>query len=311
MGTPFYAVPTLEALNDHHEVVGVFTRKDAPSKRGKDLVPCEVKQRALELGLRCESPATLRNEAALSLISEMKPDIIIVAAYGMILPKDVLDIPRYGCVNLHASLLPRWRGAAPIQRAILADDEIVGVVLMRMEEGLDTGDFALAQSVDVGEKSTEELTKELGEKAAKIALEGIQKIAEGTLEWTEQDETLVTYADKILKSDVSLSPKLTAHECAKRVRASNHSAPARLILGDKTITVVMAQPITPDDSRISSESVFAAGSVCISKKIVALRCSDTFLELLTVKPEGKKEMSARDFGLGLKSPENLIWESVK
>lgn len=312
MGTPSYAVPTLEALIDHHEVVCVFSRPDAASKRGKDLVPSPVKEAALQHQIECRTPRTLRDEKVIKEIALLHPDIIVVAAFGMILPKEVLEIPRFGCVNLHASLLPRWRGAAPIQRAILAGDAQAGVVLMHIEEGLDTGDFALAKSTPILNKNTEELTSELARLAADIIVEGLSEIQQGTLVWQKQDESRVTYAEKITKSDVALSPKLSAVECLRRIQASSDSAPARIKMAGKTITVLAAHVVSRDElTEIADAHQLEESDVYVGKKQIILGCEKEFLELDRVKPEGKKEMAARDFAQGLRNHDNLKWEGVE
>lgn len=314
MGTPDYAVPTLKALIAHHNVMRVYTRPDAVSKRGKQTVPSPVKQVALEQGIACETPKTLRDSEVQGELASLHPDIIVVAAYGMLLPQEVLDIPRFGCVNLHASLLPRWRGAAPIQRAILAGDKHVGVTFMKMEAGLDTGDYALEKAIDVDEHNAVELTEKLSHAAAAITLEGLQGIEEGTIVWQKQDESLVTYAHKIEKSDVLLHPTLDALENARRVRASSPSAPARCVVGEKSITVIKAHDLKPEDFEAQRDAVQSAanhiaGKVVVTKKSLRLVCKDGILELDIVKPDGKKEMAARDFGLGLQHRDALTWKA--
>lgn len=306
MGTPDYAVPTLEALIAHHNVMCVYSRPDAVSKRGKQAVPSPVKDVACVHDIPCETPHTLRDEEVQVHLASMHPDIIVVAAYGMLLPQEVLDIPRFGCVNLHASLLPRWRGAAPIQRAILAGDKEVGVALMRMEAGLDTGDYAYEKVLPVGDHNSVELTSELAQLAADITLEGLEGIWAGTVEWKKQDETLVTYAEKIEKADVLLNPQLNTLENALRVRASSPSAPARCVIGDKSLAVVEAHIV---DEASEAEVSYAPGDALVSKKALRLACADGLLELTKVKPDGKKEMAARDFGLGLQNHEALTWKA--
>ncbi len=161
MGTPDFALPSLRTLFDDHDVVAVYTRPDAVSGRGTITRPSPVKRAATELGLTVEQPASLRDPATQRALAAYAPDVCVVAAYGLILPPDVLAIPHQGCVNVHASLLPRWRGAAPVQRAILAGDAVTGVSIMRMEEGLDSGPYCVVETVEVGEKNADEVTREL------------------------------------------------------------------------------------------------------------------------------------------------------
>ena len=170
MGTPAFAADILEEVAQQQDVVAVYTRPDAISGRGNKLEPSPVKATALKLGLPVYTPPTLRTEAVQQELAAFEPDVIVVAAYGAILPKEVLDIPRLGCFNVHASLLPRWRGAAPIERALLAGDEEVGVCIMAMEEGLDTGDYCISRSIEVRNQSAEALTAELAELGAQALL---------------------------------------------------------------------------------------------------------------------------------------------
>ncbi|MBP6457708.1 MAG: methionyl-tRNA formyltransferase, partial [Pseudoxanthomonas sp.] len=153
-GTPAFAVPSLRAAHAHHEVVAVYTQPDRPAGRGRGLTPSPVKLEAIQRGIPVLQPLSLKKKSTQDALREMQPDVMIVVAYGLILPQAVLDIPQYGCWNVHASLLPRWRGAAPIQRAIEAGDEETGVCLMQMEAGLDTGPVLLAQSLDIGPEET-------------------------------------------------------------------------------------------------------------------------------------------------------------
>lgn len=309
MGTPEYAVPTLTALAHHHEVSLVLTRKDAVSKRGNARIPSPVKVCALELGLEVLTPSTLKEGDIQAVIAAQRPDVIVVAAYGMILPREVLDIPTHGCLNLHASLLPRWRGAAPIQRAILAGDSHIGVCLMKMEEGLDTGEYALCQSLEVGDKSAPELMARLGELAADIILKGLVQLETGSLEWHSQDESQVTYAHKVTKTDVALTPELSAREFVARVKASSSSAPSKLELAGKPLTVVSARLLELQEYQ-DLDRKLASGEVLVAKKCVILGTAEGAVELLVVRPDGKKDMRAQDFANGIQRDENLSWKAL-
>ena len=211
MGTPAFAATILDDLAEQHDVAAVYTRPDAVRGRGKRLEPSPVKAAAERRGLRVLTPRTLRDEAAQRELASFAPDVICVAAYGAILPKEVLDIPRFGCLNVHASLLPRWRGAAPIERAILAGDEEAGVCIMRMEEGLDTGAYCVCRTAIVDGKSASELTDELADLGSHALLTALVHVERDAAEWTEQDEEQVTYASKIEKRELDLS-------CSKRTR---------------------------------------------------------------------------------------------
>lgn len=291
MGTPAFAVPSLRSLDSLATVVGVFTRPDAVSGRGRHARSSAVAQYALERGLELFQPRSLRDDEARRSLSHLAPDLIVVAAYGLILPAEVLAVPASGAVNVHASLLPRWRGAAPVQRAILAGDEVTGVCLMRMEEGLDTGPYCACARTAVADKGAQELTSELALLGAGLVESRLTELLDGSCEWIAQDPESVTYAEKVTRSDVSLTPGLTAADAARRVRASGHSAPCRIRLGGRTLTVVSAS--------VSAVRI-PAGSAAVRDGAVLLGLSDGSLALGRVKPDGKQEMSADAWARGLR-----------
>lgn len=298
MGTPSFAIPSLRALTRITDVVGVFTRPDAASGRGSKLRPSPVKEAAVETGLQVLQPRTLRDSDAQDRLRALAPDLVVVAAYGLILPREVLEMPQLGCVNVHASLLPRWRGAAPIQRAILTGDSITGVVIMRMEEGLDTGPYCLSGQTNVDDKSAEELTSELAGIGAELLVEALPSIDDGSCEWQEQDDSMATYAEKITKLDVALSPDLTADEALRRVRASSPQAAARASVAHRGMTVLEAR--RTDSSARSSEVVATTDGV-------VLGLSDGSIELLRVKPDGKAAMDASAWARGANLHPGATW----
>ncbi len=300
MGTPAFAVPTLAELakSPDHEVVAVFTRPDAKSGRGNKLRPTEIKVLAQEFGYDVFTPHTLRDPDVIDHIRSLEPDAIIVAAYGGILPAQVIEIPALGCLNVHGSLLPRWRGAAPIQRAILDGDDIAGVCIMQMEEGLDTGRYHTAGSVEVGSKTTDELTEQLAHIGAEGMLRALAQIEDGTYEWTDQDEELVTYADKVSKDETLLRPGLTSREFLRRVQASSRRAPSRCVVCGKTVTIIQAHP---------AEVVIPQGEVLLEKKHIYLGLKGRAVELDVVKPESKKEMQAMQWISGLQGVQSREW----
>jgi methionyl-tRNA formyltransferase len=208
---------------------------------------------ARERGLEVVQPTGLTPDVV-ERIAAARPDVVCVAAFGMILPAELLRVPRYGCINVHASLLPRHRGAAPVQRAILADDETTGVSIMLMEEGLDTGPYALQRPVPIAGRYAVELEEELAFVGARALLDVLDQVAGGTVLWTPQDDSKATYAPKVTKDDVALTPELTAHQAMLRVRAATRSAPARACVGEKELTVVRAHVRSGE---------FAPGSVCL------------------------------------------------
>ena len=301
MGTPAYAVCTLQALVDAgHDVVAVYTRADAASGRGKELHPSEVKQAALELGIPVFTPATFKDDAAMQQLASFKPDAVVVAAYGMLLPQSVLDVARLGTYNVHASLLPRWRGAAPIQRAILEGDEYAGVCSMKVELALDAGDYITAGSVPVAGKTTDELTCELARIGAAGMVKALAAEEAGNAQWLAQDESLVTYAAKISKEEVLLAPEQTCDAALRRIMASNHRAPARCVVCGKEVQVVAAH---------LAADALGQGEVLLQKKRMALGFADGALELDLVKPQGKKEMPVTGWINGLRQAQP-VWQAL-
>lgn len=301
MGTPAFAVPSLESLAAHHEVVLVVTQPDAPSGRGSILRPSEVKVAALALGLEVYQPVALKGEVVERLRS-VAPDVICVAAFGMLLPPDVLEIPVHGCVNVHASLLPRYRGAAPIQRAVLAGESITGVSIMLMEAGLDTGPFARQETVAVSGRYAAEVEEDLARAGAGALLAVLDEIESGGVSWTAQDASSATYAAKIGKDDVALLPDITVAEAHARVRAATRRAPARACVGERELTVVRASPI--DEHAVP-------GGVCISQGQPVLGFADGALALEVVRPSGKGDMRGTDWARGAHIPEGTCWRCTR
>ena len=298
MGTPDFAVPSLEALAERHDVALVLTRPDAVRGRGKALVPSPVKACALELGLSVLETSRMTPEA-LDALRAAAADVFCVAAYGCILPDEVLTMAPGGCVNVHASLLPRWRGAAPVQRSILAGDERTGVSIMQVGHGVDTGAYCAQASTEIGEKDTAELTAELARMGAELLVGTLPAVAGGTAEWVEQDEALVTHAAKIEKAELMLDPADGVRANALRVQASGDTAPARCVVAGRGVRVCAA--------RVDAEKGVAPGAVAVARGRVWLGCADGALELTRVKPEGKREMEAAAWAAGLRG-DGLAWE---
>lgn len=299
MGTPEFAVPSLRELAGRHDVVLCLTRPDAVRGRGKRLEPSAVKACAEELGVPVLETKRITPEVRERLV-EARPDVMCVAAYGAILPDSVLDLAPLGCVNVHGSLLPRWRGAAPIQRAILAGDERVGVSIMRVAHDLDAGAYCRQASVELGEKGCPEVMAELAELGARELLAALDEMAAGTASWTEQDESLVTYASKIDKREMRLDPDDTALANRRRVQASLDAAPARFALDGRGVRAVSAATGTAP-----SDADLVPGGVLVRHGRVWLGCSDGALELRRVKPDGKREMDASAWAAGLRG--ELSW----
>lgn len=296
MGTPDFSVPTLEMLRDDgHTVQAVFTQPDKPRGRGKKLAPTPVKAKALEYGYAVYTPLSLRkgDDAAesLALLKELNPDLIIVIAYGQILPKEILELPKYGCINLHASLLPRWRGAAPIQRAILAGDAESGVTAMQMAEGLDTGDMLHTLKTRIADDETAEtLHDRLSLMAAETMDETIMQIEQGILKATPQPETGVTYAEKITKEMSRLDFTKPAAEIDRTIRAVTGYA----MMNGRRIKLLRSV-------YTAKQTDLPAGTLIREQKNVYVSCGGGMaVQLLAVQPEGSKAMQMTDFLNGCK-----------
>lgn len=301
MGTPAFAVPSLKALAARHEVTLVVTQPDRASGRGSCARPTPVKEAALELGLPVLQPSRLTGEAV-DAISQAHPDVIAVAAFGMLLPADVLEIPEFGCINVHASLLPRYRGAAPIQRAILSGDVKTGVSIMQMEKGLDTGPYALQRAIPIRDHYADEVEAALADTGATALLEVLEALGTGAVDWVAQDDDAATYAAKITKDDVALDIDLSTEEAYRRVRASSRRAPARACLGDRELTVVRATPVA---------TAVAPGAVCLVDGAPVLGVADGGLRLDVVRPSGKGDMSGIDWARGARLDDGVCWRCTR
>ncbi len=295
MGTPDFALFTLRALCEAgEEIVGVVTQPDKPKGRGYALQPPPVKVYAEERGLPVYQPTTLKDGAFDDTLHALAPDVIVVVAYGKILPRSVLNYPKHGCINVHGSLLPAYRGAAPMQRAILEGCTETGVTTMQMAEGLDTGDMLLVRRIPIGENDNFETVHDaLGVAGAEALLETLAAIRAGTLRATAQDEAGATYAAKITKEDCLLDFTVPAARVHDRVRALS--------------PVPLSFTHTPDgkllkviESRVGAARTHAApGTVLSLGECVTVACGEgTTLELWRVLPEGKGRMSAADYNRG-------------
>jgi methionyl-tRNA formyltransferase len=246
-GTPAFSVAALDALHAAgHEIVAVYTQPDRPAGRGQKMMPSPVALRAAELGLPTYKPSSLRgNEPAIGGLRKLAPDLMVVVAYGLILPQAVLDVPRLGCFNIHASLLPRWRGAAPIQRAILAGDEISGVTIMQMDAGLDTGAMLIRGEVPITPTTNaDQLQQQLQTMGARLIVEAVAQAAAGTLKPQAQPSEGVTYAHKFDKAEARIDWSRSAVELDRQVRAFNPAPIAWTEFGAERLRVFAARPIT-------------------------------------------------------------------
>lgn len=292
MGTPDFAVPALKALNNsEHEVAAVFTQPDKPKGRKMILTPPDVKVCANELSIPVFQPETFKDGKALEIINGFNPDVIVVAAYGKILPKAVLDAPKYGCINIHGSLLPKYRGAAPIQQSVLNGDRITGVTAMQMDVGLDTGDILLVKETEISENETSgELFDRLAELGGELIVETLSLLEQGSLTPKKQDDSLATHTSKIDKSYCPIDFSKTAQEVHNQVRGLNPWPVATTKIDGKNIKVY--------STRLCSKSAQAGTIISVKPLIVA--CGEGSVEICELQPEGKKRMSSQAFLAGHK-----------
>lgn len=283
MGTPEFAVPSLDALvAAGHEVVAVYTQPPRPANRGKKLTPSAVQTRAEELGLHVRSPLSLRSAEAQAQFAALDLDAAIVAAYGLILPKAILDAPKFGCLNVHGSLLPRWRGAAPVQRAILAGDRTTGVMVMQMEAGLDTGPVRATTEIEIGRKTTGELTTELAELGAELMVVVLQDMAAHPA--IPQSGEGVTYAAKIDKSETRIDFSQSAAAVERQVRAFNPAPGAWFEYEGERYRILEAQVIPAQPN--------VAGEVLDSHLTIA--CGTDSIRPTLIQRAGKPAMPTAD-----------------
>ena len=298
MGTPDFAVFTLKALVERGEnVIGVVTQTDKPRGRGYELLPTPVKVYAEEHNIPVYQPKTLRDEAFASLLAEIDPELIIVVAYGKILPVNVLEYPKYGCINVHGSLLPAYRGAAPMQRAIMDGCAETGVTTMYMAEGLDTGDMLLKASLPIAEHDNfETIHDKLGALGAQTMLETLDALRQGTLVPKVQDDSLANYAEKIQKSDLLLDFSLDARTLHNHIRGTSPIPLSFTHLPNGSLLKVYAARVY-DEEKVHNA---APGTVVGLDGEILVACGKGTLALTQVIPEGKKRMGAADYIRGRK-----------
>jgi len=304
-GTPAFAVPPLAALHAAHEVVGVLTQPDRPAGRGRELSVSPVKRLASQLGLPILQPATLRGDrqalaATLAQLSEWQPDVMVVVAYGLILPHEVLALPRLGCLNIHASLLPRWRGAAPIQRAILAGDAETGVCIMQMDEGLDTGAVLNCARTGIGPETTaaslHDVLADLGARQILVALDGL---AAGTLQAQAQPETGVSYARKLSKPEGMIDWRRTAADIDRQIRAFNPWPTAQTRLHGEPVKLLRSRGTAQIAAPAGAEPGTMLG---LDGDALLVACGQGVLQVLELQRAGRKPVAARDFHNALRIP---------
>lgn len=289
-GTPAFAAAHLEVLlAGPHSVVAVYTQPDRPAGRGNKLQPSAVKQLALAHNVPVAQPISLKPAEQHAAFADLKPDLLVVVAYGLILPQAILDIPRYGCINVHASLLPRWRGAAPIERALLAGDTVTGVTIMQMDAGLDTGAMLTIESVTIADTDTrEDLETKLavaGRTALQRTLENLENLQKNA---EKQDDSSSTYASKLDKSEALIHWAQPARVIDRQIRAGVGRTPAYCFLGDQRLRILSARAV---DAQVTA----APGTILDANKTeFRVACKDSQLAVHTVQLPGKTAMGIGD-----------------
>ena len=298
MGTPEFAVPALEAVHNTFEVVGVYTQPDKPVGRGLDVQCSAVKSKAIELGLPVLQPVRLSVPEELRELEKLRPDVIVVVAFGQILKTNVLELPRLGCVNIHSSLLPRWRGAAPIQWALLGGDSETGITTMRLVEKLDAGDILLQKRTSISEEDTaQNLHDRLAQMGAELIIPTLQGLESGTLPGQAQNEAQVTYASKLTKEMECLDPQENADGLDRRIRALNPWPGTSVWMEDPQGQI---QRLKIKKARVRSDIRGSQGQIFEKVGMVLLGTREGALELLIVQWDGKKPVDAAGFLNGLR-----------
>ncbi len=302
MGTPDFAVDCLRALaNSEHEVVGVFCQPDKPVGRKQELTPPDVKVEALKHNLPVFQPVSLRNGKGVEILEKIKPDLIIVVAYGKILPDDVLSFPKYGCINIHASILPKYRGASPIHFAVLNGDEETGVTSMQMDSGLDTGDILLIKKAKIGiNDTTEKMYEVLAPLGAEVLMETIELLKKGELNPIKQDDSLATKVGLLSKDMSPIDWSKSAFEIHNKIRGLYSWPGASTTLNGKTLKIHSSVLSDKKGNNNPGEIVDTNGRLVVS-------CGDgNCVELTTIQLEGKKRMDVSSFLNGYQLPEGTV-----
>ena len=294
MGTPDFAVPALQALHAAgHEVVAVYSQPPRPAGRGKKLAPSPVQRVAEELGIEVSTPVSLKNETEQAAFAALDLDVAVVAAYGLILPRAILDAPKMGCLNIHGSRLPRWRGAAPVQRAILAGDAETGITIMQMEAGLDTGPMLLKSATPIDTKTAGELTEELAETGAELMAQYLASPTEYPAEI--QDDALATYAKKIEKQEARLDFSQPAEQLERQVRAYNPMPGAFFEYQGNRYRILKASV---------GKGSGSAGTILDDQLLIG--CGAGTLQPEVIQKAGKPAMDLKSFLNGTKIPAGTL-----
>ena len=298
MGTPDFALFSLKKLHESgHEIAAVVTQPDKPTGRGYVMTPPIVKRWALENGLTVYQPTTLKDEAFAELLRTVDPELIVVVAFGKILPESVIKYPKYGCINVHGSLLPEYRGAAPMQRAIIDGKKVTGVTTMYMDVGLDTGDMLMKTEVEILKNDNfEDIHDKLGIAGAELLIETVKGLEAGTVVPEKQDDSLSNYAKKIEKSDCLINFSESANTVHNLIRGLSPIPLSFTHTPDGRLLKVVASEVNDE----SSENRELPGTVVALDGRITVACGKGKIDLLTVVPEGKSKMNAADYIRGRK-----------
>ncbi len=307
MGTPDFATACLKKLvEEKYNVAGVITQPDKQQNRGMKLSISDVKRYALEKELAVYQPETLKDKAILDLLKEICPDVIVVVAYGKILPSYVLDFPKYGCINVHGSLLPEYRGAAPIQRAVIDGKKITGVTTMYMDKGLDTGDMLMKAEYEIGnDANVGQVFDDLAQIGAELLIKTLDGIENGTVKPEKQDETKATYAEKITKEECAVDFNESAEALHNKIRGM-YPFPGAYCYCEGKLFKLCKSAVSEEDFDGKIGEV-----VKLDKSGVYVKCGEGTLVLTSIKPEGKGEMSASDLINGRKITLNEVLTNQK
>ena len=301
-GSPEFAAIVLGELMPRHDVVGVVTNPDKVKSRGKKLEPTPVRMAAEAAGIPVITASTLRDADTQAQLAAFNADAFCVAACSMLLSQEILDMPRFGCLNVHGSLLPRWRGAAPIERAILAGDETTGVCIMRMELGLDTGPYCAAYETETASKSAEELTEELAHQGGRLLADVLDRLPDAT--WQIQSDDGAVYAEKLARGELNWNTGDTAVQAVRKARAASEGHRCKAMLAGRAVDILAAS--------IGENERIAEGAVRAVKHGILVGFADGTVRVERVRPEGKAEMDAASFvnGTAALRAGDAAWEPI-
>jgi len=301
MGTPGFAVPTLEAINQKgHDILAVFTQPDRPSGRGRSIAFSPVKQKAMELGISIQQPDTLKQNQTIQAVSNLEPEIVVVVAYGLKLPNDILDIPKYGAVNLHPSLLPKYRGAAPINHALLNGEKTTGITSVLMNSRMDAGDIILQEEVPItDEENAGELEGRLAKLGADLIIRSLDVLKAGDSEFKKQDESMVTLASKLSSQDGHITWSRSTDEVQNQIRGLTPKPGAFAMFKGKRLEILNI--LMNYELQIKNHEYLPGQVVAVDKdKGPVIKTLDGVVILTEVKPQGKKAMGGDEFLRGYK-----------